>query len=103
VVALKKLLALALAMSLLALAGLMLALATEAGSRLATLFAAVIVGVAVAVPVGLALAMLARPVARHYHLHVEQPLNVQRTTIERVEAAQSMMTPAADPGRRRLA
>jgi hypothetical protein len=88
VVALKKVLALAVVMSLLALAGLMLALATDAGSRLATLFAAVIVAVAIAVPVGLALAMNARPVTKHYHLHVDQPqLNLQHTVIERVEQA----------------
>jgi hypothetical protein len=92
VVALKKVLALTLVISLLALAGLMLALAAEGGSRLATLFAAVIIAVAVAVPVGLALALTARPVTRHYHLHVEQPqVNMQRTVIERIDAAQAGM------------
>jgi hypothetical protein len=95
VVALKKVLTLAVVMSLLALAGMMLALATDAGSRLATLFAAVIVAVAVAVPVGLALAMMARPVTKHYHLHVEQPqLNLQRTVIERVERGKQALLEA---------
>jgi hypothetical protein len=78
-------------MSLLALAAMMLALAVEGGSGLATLFAAVIIAVAVAVPVGLALAMTARPVARHYHLHVtQQPqMNTQRTVVERIDGTNS--------------
>jgi hypothetical protein len=47
------------------------------------------------VPVGLALAMNARPVTKHYHLHVDQPqLNLQRTVIERVEMGKQALLEA---------
>ena len=93
--AIKRVFTLALVMALLAVLALMLAQAVEAGSRLAIVMAAAIVAAAVAVPVGLTLAMNARPVTKHYHLHVDQPpLNVQRTVIERVDRGKQALLKA---------